>query len=606
MKKLILCCSALLFLNFASFAQRSEAGLPLSFTESAAINNIATTRNYFDNPDWDQYLAREKSETHFNQPYLVALNADADFSFPQNGIWVNLPDGRKIWRAQIIVEGAPALGFYYDKFHLPPGVKLFLFNQNGKQILGAYTQSNNNPTTHRFANEPVQGQVVNIELDIDADANENDIQLSINKIAVFHRSIENLRQFAPSDLQFIDEIDDALNGVSSVCMINSVCPPGTGYDSARLATLEYLSFSQLGVGMCSGTMVNNTANSPESCTQYMLTATHCDPDNSTTNSHFDQFIFRFNFEHNDCEGSDVPLANTLLGASFVARANYNSSAPIINLKGDFLLLKINDQIPDSWNVVLSGWNWDANISTSLSDPKKFIGFHHPSGDNKKLMITHNIEATSISGVGPKTHWGMLIDEGYIAQGSSGSGLFNDNGKLIGIASVAGNLGGIPTGCDMNSQGSDAQAMDFAYYSRLSYDWDYNLDGDDANRKLKPWLDPTHSGVTSLGPVKSNCSNAVPPVVSIETISSDDLSNNLSIYPNPVSNGIVEMIFNLKEASPVTIFVVDINGKIVLTRNLSSLKSGQFQMDVSSIPNGLYMLKFQTNNGAAHKKLMIAK
>src|SRR5690606_32356625 len=235
------------------------------------------------------------------------------------------------------------------------------------------------------------------------------------------------------------------------------------------------------------------------------------------------------------------------------------------------------------------------------EPEKFIGFHHPAIDNKKLMVTHNMEATSISGSGAKTHWGMMVEEGYIAQGSSGSGLFNANGRLIGIASVAGNIGNIAPGCDINAQGTEAQAMDYIYYSRLSYDWDYSLDGDDASRKLKPWLDPTNSGVTILSSVKSDCSNAVPPVVSVETLGHDDLSGSLSIYPNPVSNGIVEMTFNLKEKSPVTISVVDINGKVVHSSKIAAVKSGQYQLDVSSISSGMYLLKFQTPKGATSKK-----
>jgi len=606
MKKIVLCCTAFFILNSEGFAQRSEAGLPLSITESAIINTKATTCTYIDNPDWNQYLVKEKNDTNFTKPYLVALTANANFSFPQSGTLKSLPDGRKVWQAQIVVDGAPAIGFYYDKFHLPAGVKLFLSNYNGKQILGAYTQKNNNATTHRFANEAVQGQLVNIELDIDANVNINDIMLSINKVAVYHRGIENLKRYAIGDMQLIDGIDDALNGASSVCMINSVCPPGVGYDSSRLATLEYLSVTEEGVGGCSGTMINNTGNSTESCTQYMLTATHCDPSNSTANSHFDQFIFRYNFEHSNCEGSDIPNANTLLGATFVARADYDASASINTLKGDFLLLKINDQIPASWNVVFSGWNRDANIPTSLTEPEKFIGFHHPATDNKKLMVTHDMEATSISGSGAKTHWGMMVEEGYIAQGSSGSGLFNANGKLIGIASVAGNLGSTAPGCDISEQGMEAQAMDFVFYSRLSYDWDYSLDGNDASRKLKPWLDPTNSGITTLGSVNSDCSNANPPIVSVENLNHDDLNGSLSIYPNPVSNGIVEMIFNLKNETPLTISVVDINGKIVHSSKIASVKTGQYQLNVSNIPNGIYLLKFQTANSTASKKLIIAK
>ncbi len=57
---------------------------------------------------------------------------------------------------------------YYDRFSLPEGVRLFLSNANGRQVLGAYTAANNDAASGRFANEPVEGSIVNMELNIDA------------------------------------------------------------------------------------------------------------------------------------------------------------------------------------------------------------------------------------------------------------------------------------------------------------------------------------------------------------------------------------------------------------------------------------------------------
>ncbi len=115
----------------------------------------------------------------------------------------------RVWRARINVAGANALGLYYDNFQLPEGVKFYLSNANGKQILGAYTAANNNPSVPNFATEAVQGEVVNLELDIEPGVNLADINLHIDRAAAYFRGIEYLLNYVDGDLQTIDAYDDA-------------------------------------------------------------------------------------------------------------------------------------------------------------------------------------------------------------------------------------------------------------------------------------------------------------------------------------------------------------------------------------------------------------
>jgi len=53
-----------------------------------------------------------------------------------------------------------ALGLYYDHFRLPNGVKYYLYNANGKQVLGAYSSNENPGDGNAWANEKVQGEMV--------------------------------------------------------------------------------------------------------------------------------------------------------------------------------------------------------------------------------------------------------------------------------------------------------------------------------------------------------------------------------------------------------------------------------------------------------------
>ena len=71
--------------------------------------------------------------------------------------------------------------------------------------------------------------------------------------------------------------------------------------------------------------------------------------------------------------------------------------------------------------------------------------------------------------------------GVTEGGSSGSPIFNQDGHIVGT------LSGGSSYCDYPNYPD--------YYGKLSYHWLSNGAAD--NRRLKPWLDPTESGVTTL-------------------------------------------------------------------------------------------------------------
>ncbi len=79
------------------------------------------------------------------------------------------------------------------------------------------------------------------------------------------------------------------------------------------------------------------------------------------------------------------------------------------------------------------------------------------------------------------------------------------------------------------------------------------------------------------------------------------SNNdqLSVYPNPAS---VQFIIETTNTEKQTMQLFDVNGKLVLTENMT----GKAIIDVGNLNDGVYNLTLTSNEGIINKKLVIVK
>lgn len=608
MKKYLLLCSlGLLAFNKDIIAQIQHGGLPVSLQQKLAFENIPISS--YQNPDWAAFLAEEAripvSES-FTRPVQVGLHVATGFSFPQSGQLLLTPGGDRVWRGVIHIQGAPAIGLMFDQFQLPKGVRLFARNENGRQVVGAFDHRNVQ-ASGKFLIDAIQGDKVYLELNIDAGVNESDIKLNSNKALVFHRAIEHLGQFVTDgNIIPIDQYDTTYNGRSSVCNINAICPQGADYEKNRRATISTINFGT-GGGGCSGTLINNTGNTTQNCKPYILTATHCQGTGTLVNSDFDDVLVRFNFERPDCQGTGSTNAVSMNGVNVLARADYGINWSTSDLIGDFMLYELRQEIPAAYGAVLSGWNRSNGIEKMVAAPKKFIGFHHPNIDNKKLSTSQVIESfphTSPYNVDPDgSRWFTQTEVGYISRGSSGSGLFDGEGRLIGIASTAGSTAEVPQECFVNQRGGEALAMDIVFYYKLWHGWEFALNGTDNNRRLKPWLDPANTGATTINSVTSSCEGMTE--ISIKN-TYNSLDEAVAIYPNPSIDGKVYLQYNLKEAENLDITVYDLRGSIVLTSKITKALNGIKTLNLENVASGMYFVKIATNQGFTTQKLFVGK
>lgn len=580
-------------------AQINKGGLPLSLTSGeSALSGIQPSKVLLNAPDLTNVLREDASASLDNpKPYRTGKFISSDISFPQSGTFVTLADGRIVWRMQMTVSDAPGIGLYFDQFQLPAGVSLYITNSNNKQVLGAYTADNNNEDG-LFATQTLQGNVANIEIDINKDVDMNAIKMHINQVAYMYRGTEYLSQYANNNDDGIaaKPTDDPFIGESAICEINAICPQGTNFANSRKATVRILMpVGQGYVGLCTGTLVNNTKGD---CTPYVLTASHCNSTNSKTNTEFSQFIYYFNFEATTCAGTTASDNMTMVGSSFVARSDYDSTDA--SLIGDFLLLKLNTKVPTAYGVYFAGWN----RATTLSTTESFIGFHHPDGDMKKLAVGTGIlpNGTFNQATTTNTHWRINFTTGGIEHGSSGSGLFDSNGRLVG------DLSGAPPVniCTTDTRSDITMSNNYVVYSKFTRNWEYPEGNGATNAQLKTWLDPTgvDATVTNSLAAAAVC-NAPTTGVGISLVN-EALNNGISIYPNPVINSNIHLKINLDKKADLSVVIYDVTGARKATYSLNQVINGEYNLNVNGFANGAYLVNISNGETSVSKKVMIMK
>ncbi len=76
---------------------------------------------------------------------------------------------------------------------------------------------------------------------------------------------------------------------------------------------------------------------------------------------------------------------------------------------------------------------------------------------------------------------------------------------------------------------------------------------------------------------------------------------MSVYPNP-ANGVVNLILDLPSQETGEISVMDLTGKVVF--QIGAISNKQVTLDLSSIPNGIYLVQFKGSESIATSKIVL--
>lgn len=539
MKKSLL----LLFLSISSglIAQVTNEGEPVSW-KLTQLRNV--TPVVMEEIDLASILAEDLiNDGRWDVPWRFGKEIFVDLNTHNTGMWDVLDNGDRLWRLNIISPGANTLNFVFDNFYLPPGSSLYLYNNDRTDLLGAYTSAQNR-SGQKLGTWFVDGDNVWLEY-YEPKSQYNNGILKLSKVVHGYRSVtQNIANRGLNE--------------SGSCNLDVNCSVGADYDGIKDVLKRSVGLFLTGGSICSGTLINNTDNNNA---PYFLTANHCKTGIPST------WAFRFNWLSPNpvCaqnQSSSSGMSNhTVSGATILAT----------NTKSDFMLVNIDANLPASWNLVWAGWN-----RSTTDIPEFTVGIHHPSGDIMKVCRDNqppSRESYSFNGNESTSMWKVDGWElGVTEEGSSGSALFDQSGRIVGQLA-----GGTSLCVGTESNGG------FDVYGRFETSWDF---GTTNNSRLSNWLDPNETGLTS-----------------IDNLNTPDFQyiGNISIYPNPASSTIYIMNNN---SSQLNYELFSITGQSLIAENLPFTNH---EIDVQELAEGVYLLKlFDGVSGSSLVKKVVVK
>lgn len=526
---------------------------PISYRMDLNINDDALEEAYTAQP-LDMAMVNSEVERHEREglPQIDGWRIPAGLNMNNHGQWFDLENGDRIWKLRVHSPGALSLEFFYDDFYLPQGAEMHLYNPDRSAHLGAYTAANNTESGY-YSTGMIDGETTIIEY-YEPAAVAGQGRMGIQDVG--HRFLDFPRDARAEDCQVdvnCDEGEDWQDEKRGVVYLRVSAPGGATY-------------------MCSGSLINNTA---EDCTPYVLSAFHCVDNVINNQTYLNQLRFVFNFERAGCGSGYAPQSHFRVGCTVAARSHGGSGSG-----SDFVLLLINDDIPENYNAYWNGWNLQ---STTISGGG--VGIHHPSGKSKKISTsTSNFVTTSYDWGGPQAYWRVYWaatenGHGVTEGGSSGSPLFDNNGLIVGT------LTGGSSFCNSVQPGGQTQPD---WYGKMSYHWNSNSGSQTTH--LRGLLDPLNTGQTVLMGGYAPCEGSAS---SIDE-SDEAIAELLSIYPNPTHGAFsVDLAGYESEIDRITIYSV-------VGRRVAELPvdRGTLQLDLTEQPAGMYIVTFHFSDRPA--------
>ena len=447
--------SMLLFFTSAE-AQTTNLGNPKSWNSKIANATLpVVTMPSFNLQQAlleDSIVNAEKSG-----PWRFGFNHDVNLGTTNSGLWTNLPNGDRVWRIELFSQNALSMNVIFDDLFIPAGASIYLYTPDKGQLLGAYTEENNNDDG-QLGTELLNTDRIIIEY------HEPNAVLGtgVLNIGTVTHGYKNVKTYG-------NRMMKALNS-SGDCNIDILCPLGVGWEDQAAAVAMIVVG---GNGICTGTLINNTL---EDGTPYFLTANHC----GTTGGATWAFRFHWNSPNPSCA---TTTASTDVAVPTAFQTVNGATLRASNSGSDFCLWEI-DNLPlataQAWNLYFAGWD---NSSTPATQG---TGIHHPSGDIKKICRDDNSLIANVwnfNGDANTQIWRVdAWEQGVTEPGSSGSAIFNQNGLIVG------QLAGGSAAC------SGTSAVGYDGYGRLDVSWD----GASAAVRLHDWLDPSNSSTTLPG------------------------------------------------------------------------------------------------------------
>jgi len=416
-------------------------------------------------------------------PLRYGKHLEAGYRPTRHGVWEPLPSGDWVWRLRIRSRDAVSLSVGLSPFRLPEGAKLFLRGTGGDLIRGPYTADD--ATRGELWTPLVRSEDLILELTV-PEGERAAVDLEVGTVVHGYRSLKPER---------------GARQKSGACNLDVACSEADPWRDQVRSVGGYTFGNNDFHLVCSGALVNNTARDGR---PLFLTAEHC----VSTPAQAASMVFYWNFQTATCREPGSPESGafpsdtlsvtdweqTSTGAVMRARYGNVHSENQIAGKSDLSLVEVDDQIPDGYNLYLSGWSRTGRTT------QESVTIHHPEGHGKRLSIDRDPSSfvdypTSRTCSAPSGDTHLLVENwelGTTEPGSSGSPLFDTNRHVVGV------LSGGCAGCDGDGDGGDNNAPD--WYGRVAPGFengDYTPPGAAQPTTLADVLDPENTGVQTL-------------------------------------------------------------------------------------------------------------
>lgn len=393
----------------------------------------------------DDLLQEEKSRKSASsgetEPFQLAVPVPVNLDLARLIEW-KVDNGIAYGKYTIRLNGARSSSINFDKFYLPAGTEMYVYNAAGNMITGPVTEKENNK-------KGVWGSWVYkddlLTIEIKTPIQEKDqLVLHAGNIAYGYKDVYKV------------EVADFNS--SAACNINVVCPLGTGWEPERNSVALVLNDN--GTSWCSGAAIMNTCGNNR---PFFLTANHCYAPSSLPVQDVTAWRFTFQAWSANCTPSSNSNGVTFNGSTL--RANWSGS--------DFCLVELDNVPPANSGIHYAGWN------RNTTAPAQTTIIHHPAGDVMKITRDVNTAATS-SFLGA-TCWELHVDNGATEGGTSGAPYFDQNHRIVGQHYGISD-GNLPV-CD----------REIKHGGKFDASW---TGGGTNSTRLSNWLDPSGSGLTT--------------------------------------------------------------------------------------------------------------
>ena len=382
--------------------------------------------------------ADEKRVEMGREPHYAAV-LEVDIDPLRNGSWQIVDRQNARWQLRLISKDALSLSLAFERFHMPPGGKLWISAADGQRI-GPFTSADNEEHGQLWT-PPLPTRELLLELEIPMRHLEK-LELELSRV---HHGYVGFGEPAAEK--------------AGSCHSNVACADSDEWaDAARSVGLVSIE----GVRYCTGFLINNTSKDGR---PYLITARHCGVHTGNAAS----VVVMWNYRRDCGAAQEQPWTRHFQSGAAVRAVDRGT---------DLVLLELDDPPSPEFGVYYAGWD------RSGGDPLRTSVIHHPNTDVQRIAVDLEVARTTAYLQDGEQRSGDHLrigdwEVGTTEGGSSGAPLFDENYRAVGV------LHGGYAGCGVSRPD---------WFGRLSSAWDAG--GSKATR-LREWLDPFDTQVWVL-------------------------------------------------------------------------------------------------------------